>query len=303
VHLASPRSRGLFDRAIVQSGAYGLDEPALADAETTGLAVTHGLGCETQTAECLRGIPVADLLAAAPDVPGQIGATVDGYVLPQTSRAAFETGSFNRVPVMEGSTHDEFTIFTALSVEFMFGPVSEAFYPVVVNILVPTIGLDKPASAVLGEYPVTSYDSPGSAISAIGTDAVFACPGRQASQLLSKFVRTYAYEFNDPNAPQLFVPPATFPYKAYHASEIQYLFDVPDQQNAPELNAEQLRLADTMVRYWTRFASTGSPNGWGAPKWPRYTAESDTHQSLQPPGPVQTTGFGADHHCAFWDAP
>ena len=82
-----------------------------------------------------------------------------------------------------------------------------------------TVGSNANPSAVIAQYPITNYQqSVGRALTAIGTDALFACPGRRAAQALSKFVPTYAYEFNDPNAPQLFVPPASFPYEAYHAS-------------------------------------------------------------------------------------
>jgi para-nitrobenzyl esterase len=58
-----------------------------------------------------------------------------------------------------------------------------------------------------------------------------------------------------------------------------------------------------MIEYWTQFAKAGNPNGLRVPQWPGYTSANDTYQSLQPPTPQPTTGFAADHHCAFWDAP
>ena len=102
--------------------------------------------------------------------------------------------------------------------------------------------------------------------------------------------------------PGIFIGPASFPYRAYHASEVQYLFDVPNQTGAPPLDAAQQQLADTMKRYWTQFARAGDPNGGGPPSWPRYTVANDTFQSLAPPTPAPVTGFAADHKCAFWDA-
>jgi para-nitrobenzyl esterase len=301
-HLASPLSAGLFDRAIAQSGAYGLREPSLADAETTGLAKAHVMGCEAQTAECLRSLPVETLLANQPQLPGEIGPNVDGNVLPRSIRASLDSGEFNRVPVMEGSTHDEFSLFAALNVEFVFGPLPQAFYPIAVNILVPTLGLTASPTAVLAQYPIGSYGSVGLALTAIGTDALFACPARRAAGALSRFVPTFTYEFNDRNAPQRFIPPASFPYGAYHASEIQYLFDLPNPLNAPDLNADQRSLAAAMVRYWTKFARAGNPNAIGVPQWPGYTTATDRHQSLDAPTPVTGSGFGADHKCAFWDS-
>jgi para-nitrobenzyl esterase len=302
-HLASPLSGGLFDRAIAQSGAYSAREPSLADAETKGLAFAHNLGCaDNQTAECLRSIPVETLLANQPELPGEIGPNVDGRVLPQAINAAIGSGEFNRVPVIEGTTHDEFRLFAYTNIEAMFGVLTPGFYPLAVPLLVSTLGLDASPSAVMAQYPLDQYGTVILALSAIATDAVFACPARRAAQQLSEHVPTYQYEFNDPEAPQLFVPQGSFPYGAYHASEVQYLFDVPDQQNAPDLTAAQRALADAMVGYWTRFAQAGDPNGPQAPQWPAYTAASEQFLSLEPPVPVVRDSFAADHKCAFWDA-
>jgi para-nitrobenzyl esterase len=154
----------------------------------------------------------------------------------------------------------------------------------------------------MAQYPLANYSSVGSALTAIGTDAVFACPARRVAKSISQYAPAFAYEFNDPNAPQLFIRPASFPYGAYHAAEVQYLFDIPDQQNAPELNADQQSLAAAMVGYWTQFARAGNPNRAGAPQWPSYTAASDLLMSLKPPTPAAEAGFAADHKCAFWDA-
>jgi para-nitrobenzyl esterase len=119
---------------------------------------------------------------------------------------------------------------------------------------------------------------------------------------MSKFTPTFAYEFTDPNAPQRFVPPAHFPYGAYHAAEVQYLWGLPNPLNAPALNGDQRALADTMVGYWAQFARAGNPNTAGAPQWPAYTSASDLFLSLRPPSPVVEAGFAKDHKCEFWDA-
>jgi carboxylesterase type B len=63
------------------------------------------------------------------------------------------------------------------------------------------------AAAMAAEYPLTSYSSPSVALGAVGTDAIFACPVLTAEESLSKYTPTYAYEFNDENAPELFLAP------------------------------------------------------------------------------------------------
>jgi para-nitrobenzyl esterase len=303
-HLASPLAAGLFDHAIAQSGAYSPSEPSLGDAESRGLLAAHNSGCaDSQTAECLRSIPVETLLASQPELPGEIAPNVDGKVLPQPINGALRSGEFNRVPVIEGTTHDEFRLFAYTNIETVFGPLPSFFYPIAVPLLLSTLGMNTDPSAVLAQYPISAHsNSTLLGLSAIATDAIFACPARRTAQALSGYVPTYQYEFDDPNAPQLFVPPASFPYGAYHGSEVQYLFNVPNQQNAPPLNADQQSLAAAMVHYWTTFAGTGNPNGPGVPEWPAYTVATHIHQSLEPPTPKPESDFAADHKCAFWDS-
>jgi para-nitrobenzyl esterase len=304
-HLASPLSAGLFDRAIAQSGAYALNIPSLASAENRGGTFAQNYGCTdpATAATCLRAISVQNMLATQPTTTGSVLPNVDGKVLPQSIKPALDSGQFNQVPVVEGTTHDEFSLFAATNIEFVFGQLPPFFYPTVVSIFLNTLGLHASQGAVLAQYPIANYQqNVGRALTAIGTDGLFACPARRAAQSLSKFVPTYAYEFSDPNAPQLFIGPASFPYGAYHGGEVQYLFDIPNQTGAPALTADQQTLADTMKRYWTRFARSGSPNSGDTPPWPGYSVAGDTYQSLTPPTPAPTTGFAADHKCAFWDA-
>jgi para-nitrobenzyl esterase len=215
-------------------------------------------------------------------------------------KSAIESGQFNRVPVIEGSTHDEFSIFVALNIGL--GEIPPPLYSQVVGLVLATLGFDVSPAAVLAEYPLSDYQqSVGRALTAIGTDAIFACPGRRAAQALSRFVPTYAYEFNDPDVPQIFAPPASFPYGAYHASELLLLFDSPTLGHAP-LSDDEKSLAAAMVRYWARFAQSGTPNSPATPFWPNYTVANDTYQSLVPPTPEPETGFAVDHKCAFWDS-
>ena len=132
---------------------------------------------------------------------------------------------------------------------------------------------------------------------------IFACPARFSSQALSQHVTTFEYEFNDANAPQLFLPPVSFPYGAAHASEIQYLLHLtptPLVPSPPALSADQQKLSDQMIGYWTRFAATGDPNDGHRPAWPRVAVGTEQILSLLPPSASIETGFTGDHQCAFW---
>jgi para-nitrobenzyl esterase len=92
----------------------------------------------------------------------------------------------------------------------------------------------------------------------------------------------------------------SFPTGAYHASEIQYVFDTPDSPVPATLNAEQSALAEAIVTYWTNFAGTGDPNRGSVPTWPAYDTAAEQFQSLELPAPTTRTRFAFDHKCAVW---
>jgi para-nitrobenzyl esterase len=296
--LASPAAHGLFQRAIVQSGAYQLTQPSLAAAEAAGTAFAAGAGCADPSAACLRAVAVAQLLATQAAGLGAATPVIDGKVLTQSIAAAFATGQFNRVPVVEGSNRDESRIFVALA-ELVNGPLPADAYPAAVQ---ATLGI--PAAVVplvIAQYPLAAFPSPALALSALATDATFACNARFAAQQLSKFVPTFAYEFNDPRAPQPLLPPVSFPYGAYHGAEILYLFTVPAVVPTPPFDAAQQRLSDTMIDYWATFARTGQPSSFRTPLWARFQTDRDAVQALVPTLPRPDDGFAVDHECAFWD--
>ena len=296
-HLASPQSAGLFDQAIIQSGAYALTQASLATAEAAGANFATAAGCSDQTAACLRAAPVANLLAAGGG--GGFVPNLDNHVLTQTVRNALTTGTFNQVPLLEGSNHDEWRLFVGLTEVATGVPLSAAGYPAAIA---ATLRISLAQATLIANflYPLVAYSSPSVALGAVGTDAIFACNSRVSARLASAFVPTFAYEFNDPNAPQRFLPPLSFPTGAYHASEIQYVFDTNSVVPSPGFTPAQQALADAMVDYWTDFAKRGDPNDTGNTAWTAYTTATDTIQTLAPSGIAPTTAFAAGHKCSVW---
>jgi para-nitrobenzyl esterase len=296
--LVSPLAAGLFHTAIVESGGYSLTQPSLAAAEGQGTAYASAAGCASQTAACLRGLSVADILRA--QTASTMVPNVDGFVMPLSVAPALSTGQFNRVPVIEGSNHDEWRLFVAQTEKATGTPLTATGY---VPAIQATLGVSAQVAGFIATlYPLSDYPSPSVALGAIGTDAVFACNARVAAHSLSTYVPTFQYEFADARAPMLyFAPPISFPTGAYHASEVTYLFDLSDTPvPPPPFTVRQGRLSAAMAGYWTEFARSGDPNSSGAPSWPRYGAASDLFQSLRPPMPVTGTGFSVAHKCGFW---
>ena len=294
--LASPGARGLFQRAIVESGTYQLTQQSLAAAESAGDTFGAKAGCSrdtvpTHTAACLRRLPVSTILADQ----NPVGYTpdVDGAVLTQSIKTALASGRFNRVPVIIGTNHDEYRLFVA-GAQFLGEKVTAANYQSMIGST-----LDVPvatAATIAAQYPLSRYPSPPVALGAVGTDAIFACHALTAEKSLSRYVPVYAYEFNDENAPELFLPPVGFPYGAAHASELPYLFGQAAVSRSSPFTQAQQQLAAVMKQYWTNLAKTGVP----APGWPRFSGAGQQMLSLVPPQPQPETDFSAEHHCAFW---
>jgi len=295
-HLASPRAAGLFHRAIVQSGGgASRDLPTLATGEAQGAAFANAVGCSSQTAQCLRSLPVEQILANQ----GSATPVVDGFVLPLSLQIAIATGRFNRVPVINGTNHDEVRFFVAMN-ELAGQVVSAAQYPAAVMAAFgPQAG-----PLVLAQYPLANYLNADEALAAIATDFAFACPARRGDQALSRYVPVFAYEFNDEDAPEIFLPPVSFPYGAAHASELQYFFPAASLTHLPTpppgLRPDQRQLSGAMMRYWTQFAKTGDPNGPNTPSWAAYASALDEFQSLEPRFLAREFTFTPAHRCIFW---
>jgi para-nitrobenzyl esterase len=301
-HLVSSRSRGLFQRAIVQSGAFALNQVSLADAEAFGTDFAASVGCPDQTATCLRHVPIEKLVGTFPGaaIPG----VVDGKVLTESIGTALGAGRFARVPIVNGINHDEERLFVqVLHVAVSGGtfvqapaPTPETYESTIAAVLgVPAAR----ATAVAAEYPLAAYDSPVVALSTLVADANFACPALQVDRWTSKRVPTFAYQFNDDSAPQRFAPPgALMPPIATHSSEIQYLFDQPNTPGPATLDADQERLAAAMRTAWATFAAFGNPSTRAVP-WRSFNAGSGV-LSLESPQPRPESNFALTHHCSFW---
>jgi para-nitrobenzyl esterase len=292
--MVSPGARGLFQRAIVESGTYELAQQSLASAESTGAAFAAKVGCGSDTAACLRSLPVSTILDN--EDFGGYDPNIDSAVLPQSIGTALASGHFSHVPVIIGTNHDEWRLFVGLDQLNGAPPVTAANYVAEIS---ATLGVPASvATAVAGEYPLSSYPSPAVALGAVGTDAIFACPAVTAEADLSKYTTAYAYEFNDENAPDRYLPSFGFPYGAAHAFELQYLFDLSNTPYPGTLSGPQQQLSRAMKRYWTNFAKTGVP----AVGWSQFAATEQQALSLVPPRPRLETDYAAEHHCSFWGA-
>lgn len=302
-HIASPKSAGMFGKAIVESGSlwYGAFAPfydglPLTKAEEVGRSVSSMTGCADAT--CLRALSATQLADVVRKLPSYaFGVVVDGTILDRTVTEAVLSGDFNQVPVINGSNHDEWTWVEGLSERAAGRPLTE---PELENHLKGTLG-DYSSKAV-PHYPVAAFGGSASAASARAvTDGLFLCPLLSLNETLSRHTKVWGFEFNDRDAPFPF-PAASFPYGAAHTLEMQYIFQnyTGAVGEVKPLSSAQARLSDAMVRYWTNFAKRSDPNAFGLPTWPSLMARSKVYLSLEPTGPrtMGAAAIGADHRCA-----
>jgi para-nitrobenzyl esterase len=269
--MASPLAKGLFQRAIGESGAFFsavggvLGTKDLAESERLGVSFAESVGAPTLAA--LRARPAQELLEAAMRGDGfRFSPTIDGHVVPQPVPAVYAEGRQAKVPLLAGWNADEVRRDVVLA-----KPTAESFTQDV------RTRFGAAADAVLKVYPAGSNAEAVESAAALASDGFigYATWMWVQSHAMTGGSAVYRYSF-DRKIP---VPPDTqvkgvrltsADVGARHAGEIEYVFGTLDSSPSVPWEAADRALSDLMMTYWTNFARSGDPNGPTVPAWPRY---------------------------------
>jgi para-nitrobenzyl esterase len=258
--VGSPLAKGLFHRAIAQSGGYmGLTMGRMAPGQTAqanGVKTMEALGVKT-IAE-LRAKPLNELTGLSAG-----GLIVDGYVIPEDLSLTFMNGKQNVVDVLTGSNKDEANFglcFGSVGRGGGAGPTVETFRANA------TRRFGEAADEYVKLYNVTTDAAAQPAAHAACGDEINWNMRQWAVAQAKAGKKAYTYFFT--RIPTINGGPS--PQGATHTAEISYAFNNPKGQANQTWNDVDIKLADQMSSYWVNFITKGDPNGNGLPKWPEY---------------------------------
>nr|WP_239091560.1 carboxylesterase family protein [Streptomyces sp. SID14478] len=306
--LTSPAARGLVDKAIVMSGSCALSWPTgtlfpgapaqtpystLAADQAAGVAAAKKLGCHGErTTACMRRLSVKKLVPLNQEFADHLAYNTP--LLPKNPAKALSEGDFTKVPLISGGTRDEARSFVGGALKADPDSVTAKTYP---QLLRSAFGSH--AQAVSQEYPLSKFDgNAGLAWSTVATDSAWACPTLRGNQELARRTKVFAYEFADPDAPDVNgIGKTGLPQAAAHATDMPYLFDLGGKNLLHA--APQKQLSAQIIASWTSFARSGEPT---APDtdWSAQLASQGKALSLAP-GHVRPVDTGKEHHCALWN--
>ena len=287
--LGMPRARGLFRRAILQSGSANFVAPR-EDAESVSEAFLGALGLTAGTAERLRELPPARLLeaqrAVSPGFAGSPGAVprpqlrnrlglsfvpvVDGEVIPRDPFAAIQDGLSRDVAVLIGTTLEEMKLFGLMDMEARTLDGASLLARCERNI--PghgrgIVGAYRQARTARGESV-----APPELWCAIETDRIFRRPAMRLAELQRVHqpdVYTYLFTWVCPLMEGFL--------GACHAIDLAFVFGTlasPTIAGFSGTGPEAAALSERVRDAWVRFARTGNPGHPGLPFWPAYDATS-----------------------------
>ncbi len=298
--LAMPAARGLFHRAISQSGSGR--SASREDARTKAEMTLEALGLDLPRAEELRSVSVEQILEAQQrveeiignDQPRRIGPVRDDVTLPVTPFEAVEAGLVAHVPLLIGTNRDEMKLWSGM--QRKREPITDADLPQMVLRAIPAATPD--AAPAMIEATRESRRTAGlphentDILDALLAAARFAAPSIRLALAQSQHQpHTYRYLFTWES------PARRGALGACHALEMAFVFgtlDAPTQDKFAGTGPEAEQLSAHMMDAWTAFARTGNPSHDGIGDWPAFEPTRRTTMLLGRECTAEDNPFGTE---------
>jgi len=271
--IASPLAAGLFQRAILESGAC-VDSvfPTSREIEAANAAFADHMDADSKPASLaqLRALPAQQLLdAAAHDDSLDLEPAVDGHFLREQPAVTFASGRQLAMPILAGSTENEVSIFASPIVGgSSHRPQTLAAYHQFLDRKFGPLALQ-----VFADYPATTDAEVPAVFTTMFSDFDFGFSARLLTEETAR-IHQPAYLYHFTYAGQ--GPFATL--GAFHAEELMFLSQ--HYWTSWIKTPDDARVSDALIGYWVRFIQTGNPNRAGLPAWPAYTSQQDLVQIL-----------------------
>ncbi|XP_053551004.1 fatty acyl-CoA hydrolase precursor, medium chain [Bombina bombina] len=281
-HVLSPLSKGLFHRAISESGVAIM--PSLVTTKAEELIyfrnfIANSSGCDTdEVVGCLKRKTEEEILTIAKSmVMGAITACVDGVFLPKSAEQILIDKEINRVPFLIGVNNHEFGWILPLLMNIS-GLAEGMNIDTVESVLqnLPLLGFSSESFSIIMKEYFSDVEDPQEIRSRfldIAGDIAFVVPAiKTAKYHRDSGLPVYFYEFQ--HRPSIFKDSKPAFVKADHADEIPSVLGSPflTEETVFRLPAtdEEKTLSRQVMKYWANFARNGDPNGPGLAHWPVY---------------------------------
>ncbi len=275
----SPAAKGLFVRAVAQSGGGTAAGGSLKAGEALGVAWANSLGLKDATVEQLRAIPLADVVKNAP-----AGPVIDGVLIKRSPGDAWRKGEELPVGVLMGGNSHEANLFAE-------------------NTAVAKAALGPAYAEILEAHRAEGPTKAGAESDLITQSAAIQAARYLVQRNAAAGRPSYSYYFDQVAASDRAGTKGT-----NHGWELGYLFGTRVEHET--WDAEDEAVSKQMGDYWVRFAKTGDPNGAGAPRWEPVTKTAspimilDAKPHSRPATPVEDRILAAAVAVAekAWDA-